>query len=311
MAVCTELAGGTAAGAGGSNGSRPRGKRRYPFGGFSPRAAKVTKVDTETVAERTMERMRLGGHLQSLDHSQPGLPQPFRVRNLITKRMAAPFVIPSHHRAAGSFGSSLPAHAERPLASSAHSSSLFGSPGSLSSSSASSSSSLLHGQHGGEAEAGPSASASASAYTPTLYQMFGVEPRAGAAAALGRGCGDDGGLAEMEGVSAQVACYICEKTESAVGCARCGYAVCPACMRQCDLCADSFCDVCVIVNYDQRYDRIFCLSCSDESAAASASASVGPLRLPHEFTPVSSAPPRALRSSPPQVSLDNYFGHAS
>ncbi|XP_022105298.1 apoptosis regulatory protein Siva-like isoform X2 [Acanthaster planci] len=60
-------------------------------------------------------------------------------------------------------------------------------------------------------------------------------------------------------------CCACHKPTAPVAVARC-YAcqdpMCPACLRRCLQCENGFCNMCSLINYDENWDRIFCLSCS-------------------------------------------------
>jgi len=46
-------------------------------------------------------------------------------------------------------------------------------------------------------------------------------------------------------------------------CVFCERHTCTDCSRQCALCAGIFCSLCSIANYDERYERYFCLGCSE------------------------------------------------
>eukprot|EP01135_Chromosphaera_perkinsii_P010585 Nk52_evm1s2177 gene=Nk52_evmTU1s2177 len=63
-------------------------------------------------------------------------------------------------------------------------------------------------------------------------------------------------------------CYVCNKASTeCCNCYHCERNTCDNCMRNCSQCQNVFCSVCSIVNYDQRYDRVFCFSCNDEIEA--------------------------------------------
>ncbi|KAL9952211.1 hypothetical protein ACROYT_G039426 [Oculina patagonica] len=49
-----------------------------------------------------------------------------------------------------------------------------------------------------------------------------------------------------------------------VTCVFCERNTCDDCSRQCAHCTGTFCSLCSIVNYDERYERCFCLGCSPQ-----------------------------------------------
>ncbi|XP_071962905.1 apoptosis regulatory protein Siva-like isoform X2 [Antedon mediterranea] len=44
-------------------------------------------------------------------------------------------------------------------------------------------------------------------------------------------------------------------------CIHCEHSMCRPCSRQCDNCCGTYCQFCTVLNYDERHERIFCLSC--------------------------------------------------
>ena len=82
---------------------------------------------------------------------------------------------------------------------------------------------------------------------------------AGATASGGFGVGIVKGSAPMQGASA---CWICYGLADMIPCAHCDKPTCETCLRECAGCDDTFCTFCSTPNYDESYDRFFCLSCN-------------------------------------------------
>jgi len=60
-------------------------------------------------------------------------------------------------------------------------------------------------------------------------------------------------------------CFACnKKSQNIVQCTYCTNKTCDLCSRQCDKCLDIFCRFCSSLNYDERFDRVFCLSCNED-----------------------------------------------
>ncbi|XP_029207708.2 uncharacterized protein [Acropora muricata] len=53
------------------------------------------------------------------------------------------------------------------------------------------------------------------------------------------------------------------KSEVPVACSFCEKNSCANCSRYCENCAGVFCTLCSITNYDERFERCFCLGCSE------------------------------------------------
>ena len=65
--------------------------------------------------------------------------------------------------------------------------------------------------------------------------------------------------------SLRKACFICQsEAEETVPCDFCEHEVCDMCIRQCERCFGVFCSFCSTINYEQKKDRAFCLSCHCE-----------------------------------------------
>jgi len=63
-------------------------------------------------------------------------------------------------------------------------------------------------------------------------------------------------------------CGACSKTAPCVGCGYCERATCAACARSCEGCGRTFCGTCTTTDYTARYERVFCLVCNEQVAAA-------------------------------------------
>ncbi len=58
-------------------------------------------------------------------------------------------------------------------------------------------------------------------------------------------------------------CSTCNINESILACSFCERYFCINCTRQCDSCYETFCEpLCSVVNYEEKTDRSFCLSCN-------------------------------------------------
>eukprot|EP00051_Salpingoeca_urceolata_P031584 m.494793 g.494793 ORF g.494793 m.494793 type:complete len:243 (-) comp41802_c0_seq1:192-920(-) len=81
-------------------------------------------------------------------------------------------------------------------------------------------------------------------------------------------------------------CFVC-LGQGPLGppCDFCEREACEACSRECAICQEIFCSFCSVVNFDERWDRVFCMACNEEeskkgrsppSAAASSMSSMAP-----------------------------------
>ncbi|KNC75004.1 hypothetical protein SARC_12463 [Sphaeroforma arctica JP610] len=59
-------------------------------------------------------------------------------------------------------------------------------------------------------------------------------------------------------------CWVCSVMSECAECAFCERETCERCQRQCEGCLESFCSLCSTTNYDEKYDRTFCLDCNEE-----------------------------------------------
>jgi hypothetical protein len=60
-------------------------------------------------------------------------------------------------------------------------------------------------------------------------------------------------------------CVVCNVTKNdSIHCAFCNKTACPTCVVDCEKCSNTFCTFCSVTNYDQRFDRNFCISCNQE-----------------------------------------------
>ena len=57
-------------------------------------------------------------------------------------------------------------------------------------------------------------------------------------------------------------CHTCTTNSPSKVCAHCTRYFCTPCSRKCDACSEVFCTLCSVLNYDEAYDRSFCLSCA-------------------------------------------------
>eukprot|EP01134_Creolimax_fragrantissima_P005892 CFRG5892T1 len=64
-------------------------------------------------------------------------------------------------------------------------------------------------------------------------------------------------------------CWVCTVMSDCTACAFCEKDVCETCQRQCEGCLESFCSLCSTTNYDEKYDRMFCLDCNEEERRSS------------------------------------------
>lgn len=48
-----------------------------------------------------------------------------------------------------------------------------------------------------------------------------------------------------------------------ISCVFCERQLCVDCSHQCSTCAESFCNLCSIANYDERCEKYFCLGCTE------------------------------------------------
>ncbi|GBG65764.1 hypothetical protein CBR_g52355 [Chara braunii] len=59
-------------------------------------------------------------------------------------------------------------------------------------------------------------------------------------------------------------CAICSSFSLGTSCAHCERKICEFCCRTCDGCQHVYCTSCSTPNYEERYDRTFCLDCNVE-----------------------------------------------
>jgi hypothetical protein len=60
------------------------------------------------------------------------------------------------------------------------------------------------------------------------------------------------------------ACHVCQRAQPrTAGCAHCAKGVCGTCTHRCDGCAEEFCHFCSTCDYGARFERWFCLECSE------------------------------------------------
>jgi len=62
-------------------------------------------------------------------------------------------------------------------------------------------------------------------------------------------------------------CYVCVNITQTIKCDQCLNFSCFHCIKECqnEDCGGKFCNFCTVTNYDQSYDRIFCLNCNEQS----------------------------------------------
>ena len=65
-------------------------------------------------------------------------------------------------------------------------------------------------------------------------------------------------------VQTDIRCWVCCGSSASTPCSFCERWVCDGCLRQCDECMGVFCNFCTTNNYEQRFDRIFCLNCNED-----------------------------------------------
>lgn len=59
-------------------------------------------------------------------------------------------------------------------------------------------------------------------------------------------------------------CYYCQKGVVCALCERCERGLCELCVRACDECKVTSCTYCLVVDYEQRVERILCFGCCEE-----------------------------------------------
>mmetsp|Transcript_21347 Transcript_21347/g.55477 ORF Transcript_21347/g.55477 Transcript_21347/m.55477 type:complete len:150 (-) Transcript_21347:118-567(-) len=59
-------------------------------------------------------------------------------------------------------------------------------------------------------------------------------------------------------------CSVCMKPRMCVECSFCENICCEQCTRTCEQCGHFVCHFCCNINYDMRYERLFCLSCEEQ-----------------------------------------------
>ncbi|XP_072031031.1 uncharacterized protein [Amphiura filiformis] len=65
-------------------------------------------------------------------------------------------------------------------------------------------------------------------------------------------------------ISPPSSCQMCKQGRAPKShCNFCDKLLCAHCIRKCDNCEDNFCSICTTVNYDERYEQVFCFSCTE------------------------------------------------